>query len=262
MKVRLALITGASSGLGREIALLLASRNIPLLITARDQKRLDQLAGMLSVPVISQVSDLSDPDARQRVVELIHKHLPDLIINNAGFGLYGEALSYSLKEQMDILEVNANALLELSLEGARALREAGREGTIVNISSVAAFFPFPTMAVYAAAKAFVKEFSQAFDLELSPYGIRVLTCCPGQIDTEFRKRASRGEPQKEDSYSFSVKKAASLLLSQIERGKRLEVIDGVYKVVLFITRFFIPRPWVQRIVKHSISRRATKYTSS
>src|SRR5580693_8214964 len=151
---RLALVTGASSGLGKALCHLLAKKGVRLIVTGRNRSKLEELHGLVHVADLAQ--------SRDSLIKLIHEHVPDLVINNAGWGLYGDALSHTTKEQMDILEVNANAVLEISLEAARAMIKAKTEGAIVNIASGAAFFAFPTLAVYAASKAFVGSFSEAF----------------------------------------------------------------------------------------------------
>lgn len=252
MKYRLALVTGASSGIGEALCKLLASREIALVITARSKEKLEAIAKELQVPVVCHTADLSKPESRKTLIALIHELKPDLIINNGGFGLYGDALKHTTQEQMEILEVNGNALLEISLESARVLAQEKMRGTIMNISSAAAFFVYPTFAVYASAKAFVLQFSRSFDAEMSPLGIRVLCSCPGQIETHFSERASKGESRKKNkNHTMSVEKAAELIWDQIERQKSFEVIDSTYKWMTFLARFFIPQKLLQILLKKS-----------
>lgn len=256
---RLALVTGACSGLGLALCRLLASKNIPLFITARDPKKLSALAQEVQ-PQITYVADLGDRKSRHGLVETIQHHAPDLIINNAGFGLYGDALLHTTFEQLEILEVNGSALLEITLEGARALKQKKKRGTILNVSSAAAFFTYPTFSVYAASKAFVNQFSQAFDAEMSPYGIRILTVCPGQIDTSFRERASKGHPQKSDAFTMKVEDVAEMIWNQIEKGKSLSVIDWRYRLATALGRFCVPKGIVRWAARRAISERFSQGT--
>lgn len=248
---KLALITGASSGLGRAIAEALAERHISLILVARDEKKLQELARSLAVPTQIYPVDLAQPLERKKLTQLIQEKQPDLVINNAGFGLYGPVLFHSATEMAQIVEVNVQALMELSIESARALVQACRHGMIVNISSAAAFFSYPTFSVYAASKGFVNQFSEALDVELKPLGVRVLTVCPGQIDTEFRTRASGNYPQKKDKITMSAKTAAQLILKQVEKGKTLSIIDWRYQWLVALAKL-LPKKLLQLLLKRSL----------
>lgn len=252
--MKLALITGASSGIGKELAFLLASKKIPLIITSRRLSLLEELGKQLDVPLICHAADLLNPLHRQSLISLIKQHQPDLIINNAGYGEYGDLFSRSTQEELDILTVNATAPIEITLETAKMLIHEKKEGTILNLSSAAAFFAFPTFAAYAAAKASLSSFSQALDEEVTPYGVRVLTCCPGPVTTAFRKRAGKGTPQEKDKMAISPQKAAQLIFNQIEKKKRLQIIDWRMRLLISLTHF-IPAPLMAKILKRSIADR-------
>lgn len=241
---RLALVTGASSGLGKALCHLLAKKGIRLIVTGRNRDRLEG--------DIIHVTDLAK--SRDGLIKLIHEHTPDLVINNAGWGLYGDALSHTTKEQMDILEVNGNAVLEISLEAARAMINAKTEGAIVNIASGAAFFAFPTLAVYAASKAFVGSFSEAFDMELEDHGIRVLCSCPGPIATDFASRASKNKVGKGSPSAMSPEKAAEHVWKQIELGKREYIFNWRTRWAVRLARLF-SRYAVKRVLRRSIAKR-------
>ena len=118
---RLALVTGATSGIGKEVCKLFAGKGINLILTGRNEEELkllkESLSPLVSVQFIS--ADLSTAEGRRHIVQAIHENCPDLVINNAGFGFIGEALTYQTNEQVEILEVNGKAVLELSLEAAR-----------------------------------------------------------------------------------------------------------------------------------------------
>jgi short-subunit dehydrogenase len=252
--VKLALITGATSGLGKELVHQLSLQGVSLLLTGRDQDKLETLSKELHVPTIFLAADLSIANERQALIQLIKTHAPDLIINNAGYGLYGDALSTPTQEQIGMIDLNITALVEISLEAARALIKQGKRGTIMNISSASAFFPYPTFAIYAASKTFVNHFSEAFDEELTSHGIRVLTACPGSIQTSFRKRASHDFPQKKQTQAIPVHRAAQLILEQIEAQRRIKIIDWRYRLVVALARL-LPRPLLMSLLKKQIADR-------
>ena len=251
LNIQLALVTGASSGLGKALCQALAKQNIRLLIVARREDLLKKLA--LELPSSTQIYriDLSDPNECKTLIQLIHQKAPDLIINNAGFGLYGPTLSHPLNELEDMVDVNIQALMKLTIESARVLQQAKKKGTIVNISSAAAFFSYPTFNVYAATKAFVNRFSEGLDEELREQGIRILTVCPGQIDTDFRKRASKNFPQRKDGPFMTPDGAAALILEQIEKGKALSIIDWRYRLLVALAKC-LPKRLLQAILRSSL----------
>lgn len=259
-KFSLALVTGASSGIGEAVAFLLASKGISLIISGRDESRLSALAEKLrvSVDVSIVIAELANPQGRLKIVDAIRNKRPDLLINNAGFSLYGDALTYPSAKQMEILEVNGAAVLELSLAMARTLVTAGKKGVVVNISSAAAFNPFPSMAVYAASKAFVNTFSESFDEETRPLGIRVLASCPGMVETRFRERAGGNKPPTTlaDAWmTSSAESAAREIWQQIERQQKVRIFDWKNRFLLWLTRLLIPRAWVGRYLQSGIKDR-------
>lgn len=240
----LALITGASSGLGKALSQALAKRGTALILVARNEEKLKETA--LDLPPTTQLvrCDLSLQKDREDLVQLIKKRRPDLIINNAGFGLYGPAHSHPLSDSKEMVDVNIQALMELSIAGIHTWIDAQMKGTLLNISSAAAFFPYPNFCVYAATKAFVNSFSQGLDREVRRHGIRVLTVCPGQIDTPFRARASGNFPQKKDDtehITMSAETAAKLVLKEMDKGKSLSIIDWRYKAAFAISRLLPKR---------------------
>jgi hypothetical protein len=251
----LVLITGASSGLGKALAIALAGQGLSLILSGRNLDALTQLSQELPVPTHLHCGDLTNPEALDELIALIHHLTPDLVINNAGIGYYGEATAHPTQESLEVIDLNIRALTAISLESAKALKKKAIPGTILNISSAAAFFPFPSFNVYAASKAYVNAFSCALDSELSKQGIRVLTVCPGQIATPFRTRAARGNPQQEDPWTIPVQSAVQYILEQIQDKKTLHIIDRRYRMALFFARHFLPRQWVLRFLEKSIHTR-------
>lgn len=256
--VLLALITGASSGLGMALAVRIAKEKIPLFLTGTNTAALEKLQDELSLLTHVEIlsADLSVEEERVRLLQEISQKAPDLVINSAGLGLYGEILRYPLKEQMQILKVNVEALTEITIESARALKAQNRPGVIMNISSAAAFLHYPSFALYSSSKAYVTHFSRSFDAEMKRYGIRVLVSCPGKIETSFRQRASSGlDIKKGDLQTMPVDKAASLIWRQIQKKKPCEIIDASYKVLIFIARFLIPKKILEKMLQQEIEKR-------
>jgi len=252
--MNLALITGATSGLGKALAQLLAEKGVPLFLVARNQEKLAALQKELPVSTLTFVCDLASKKERAALLIAIKAHAPDLIINNAGFGLYGPVLSHDLSSFQEMIKVNVDAVIEISITAAQTLREQHRKGTIVNISSSAAFFPFPFFSVYAASKACIQSFSQSFDEEIKQNGIRILTACPGQIDTPFRMQAAKGHPHAKGGFTMSSRNAAEKVLKQIEKKRSLQILDWRYRVAIFFAKM-IPRSLLSLFLKRSLTSR-------
>lgn len=231
-----ALITGASSGLGEEFALQIAPRVGKLVLVARREALLLKLADRLreenpDLRVTTLVADLSAAADCGRLVETLVAGdlLPDLLINNAGLGDYGEFASAEWGKLSAMLRVNIEALTQLSHALVPQMVRRGG-GAIVNVSSLASVIPIPDFAVYAATKSYVTSFSEALRIELRGHGIRVLAVCPGPVKTEFgsvarRDENSQGMPAKK---SFYVAKAqvVSESLDALARGSA-RVYPGV-----------------------------------
>ena len=186
-----ALVTGASSGIGWEFAKVLARDGHDLVLVARRRDRLEELARELSaahgISARAMAKDLADPAACAEIAEELESEriAVDVLVNNAGLGLYGPFWRSDPERQIEILQVNAVALTELT---ARILpgMVARRRGRIVNVASTAAFQPGAFMAVYYASKAYVLSFSEALAAELDRTGVTVTAFCPGPVITEFQ----------------------------------------------------------------------------
>ena len=252
----LALVTGATSGIGLALCRLLAGKGINLIIHGRDAVKLSSLAEELSdnVQVKTVLADLATTEGQQVVADLIAKLKPDLVINNAGFGLYGAALNYTTEEQLEILEVDGLATVRLTLEAARALIANQRKGVIMNISSAAAFIPFPNFALYSATKAMVNHFSESFDEETRSAGVRVLAACPGVVRTNFRSRAGGKEDIKKNSIKpMTSEFAANEIWHQIIKGKKVHIFNWKYRCAIYLSRF-LPKSYLARIMKNNVNR--------
>ncbi|CDZ81150.1 Sulfoacetaldehyde reductase [Candidatus Rubidus massiliensis] len=255
MNFKKALITGASSGIGHSLATLMAKKNISLIITGRNNAQLVSLKDQLSdkVPVEILVGDLENPTFLEELLKKIESDSPDLIINNAGFGLYGDTDQIELAKLNQMIDVNIKALMAISIAGVKALKNKNQKGTILNISSAASFLTFPSFSVYAATKAFINSFSQSLDVEVQPFNIRVLTSCPGMVETNFSKRAGA----KKIAFEMNVMtadKAAELMWEQIEKQKPLSIINWQYKLAIFLSKF-VPKFWLAKRLQKNIQAR-------
>ncbi|MEG4027052.1 MULTISPECIES: SDR family oxidoreductase [unclassified Microcoleus] len=185
-----ALITGASGGIGAAFAAELAKRQHNLILVARSEDKLQQLAATLqqefNILVEIIVQDLTAPAAGTAVFDAVVKKgwTVDLLVNNAGFGDYGVFADRPLDKQVTMVQLNIVALVELSHLFLQGMRQR-KAGSIINVSSIAAFQPMPYLSMYAATKAFVLSFSEALWAENKDLGIRVLCLCPGPTESDF-----------------------------------------------------------------------------
>jgi short-subunit dehydrogenase len=182
-----ALITGASSGIGLELARVFAREGYGLVLVARNQKRLEEIAQELR-PAEAQVIalDLSLPGAPEEINGKAPK--VDVLVNNAGFGVFGKFVEKGLAEELNMMQLNMTALVTLTRLYLPAMISAGN-GKIMNVASTAAFQPGPLMAIYFATKAFVLSFSEAIANELEGTGVIVSALCPGPTASDFQERA-------------------------------------------------------------------------
>lgn len=235
-----ALITGASAGIGAELARVFAEHGHELVLVARREDRLAALADEIAAggrqrPTLLRV-DLERRDAVSGLAaELTSRGLePQIVINNAAFGLVGRADKLSRDEQLAMIDLNVRALTELSLAFVESL--ARHRGGILNVASVAAFMPGPGMAVYYASKAFVLSFSEALHQELSERGVRVTTLCPGPVPTEFQARAGLGD-RMPNVLALPAERVARIGYDGLMRGKRVVVAGIGNRIGVFLLRF-------------------------
>ncbi|MGB2402860.1 MAG: SDR family NAD(P)-dependent oxidoreductase [Akkermansiaceae bacterium] len=194
------LITGASSGLGAEFARQLAPVSDSLILVARRAELLDEIAAEIKketpdVCIHCLQSDLVDDDQRQAFLEAVHLLGldPDLLINNAGIGDYGDFVSSDWQKVEAMMRLNMETLTHMTHAMLPGMISR-RQGAVINVSSLASILPIPDFAVYAATKAYVTSFSEALRIEMMEHGIRVLALCPGPVHTGFGQVAQRGEP--------------------------------------------------------------------
>ncbi|HEY6071533.1 MAG TPA: SDR family oxidoreductase [Chthoniobacterales bacterium] len=241
-----ALITGASAGIGRELARQLANRARTLVLVARREQRLTELRDELrnwnaQLIVHTRVVDLSDKSQIDDLVRWLEQNKIeiDFLINNAGLGDYGTVATSDLERDDRIIQVNIAAVTFLTRLLLPRMIDRKR-GAILNVSSSAGFLPIPGMAVYAASKAFVNSFTEALRAELpTDSGVTVTALCPGPVHTEFGEVAKRPgrEPERGPEFTYvSVEQTARDALAAIESDKPLVIPGVAMKFAMFLVR--------------------------
>lgn len=228
-----ALITGASEGIGLELARVFAAHGHNTILVARQETKLHELAAELvethgiAATVIAQ--DLAAPEAAAHLVaEVEQRGLPvDILVNNAGLGLYGPFIEQEVAAILHLLQVNVVALTALTRLLLPAM-VARRHGKILNVASTAAFQAGPRMAIYYASKAFVLSFSEALAEELSGSGIVVSALCPGPVATQFQQRAGVSRKRRISRYlrPMSARQVAEAGFAGLQRQQRV-IIPGI-----------------------------------
>jgi short-subunit dehydrogenase len=244
----IALVTGASAGLGEEFARQLSARGARLVLVARRKERLDVLAAELGNARAIAI-DLSQPAAARRLMADLaaHDETVDLLVNNAGFGLAGQFASLDGARQREMIDLNCGVLTELAHAVLPGMIERG-SGGILNVASTAAFQPGPGMAVYFATKAFVLSFSEALHDEMKAKGINVSCLCPGPTSTEFRSVSGfdpKGRLAKLSADAPSVVRAG---LKGLDANKAV-VVPGLSNKVISQANRFLPRAVMRRAAR-------------
>jgi short-subunit dehydrogenase len=248
------LITGASSGIGAELARVFAAHGHDLVVTARREAALAGLADEIGAsgrprPTII-AADLTARDAVTRIAaELSARGLePQHVVNNAGFGLAGAAASLDRADQLAMVDVNVHALTELSLAFVDGL--VRHRGGILNVASIAGFLPGPGMAIYYASKAYVISFSEALAAELAPRGVRVTALCPGPVATGFQARAGLrpGGIGEGSALALPARRVAEIGYAGFMRGKRVVIAGAGNRAAMVVARL-IPHALLLPIIE-------------
>ena len=242
MTERVTLITGASAGIGTELARVFASHGHRVALAARRADRLATLAAEITAaggaaPIVIPC-DLTQPDACDKIAEALSAAGADVeyVVNNAGFGVFGLAVKRDRAEQLDIITVNIRTLTDLSLRFSDALIR--NRGGILNVGSIAGFLPGPGMAGYYASKAYVLSFTEALRRELAPQGVRVTVLCPGPVPSEFQARAGFAPGLDSAILNVSPQDVAQQAYRGLMANKRA-VLPGLgIKIVPFLLRLF------------------------
>lgn len=249
------LITGASFGIGYELAKIFAREKYNLILVARDLERLNQIKNELQnsdIKIFVFQKDLSKPEAPFELFDEINRNnlQVDILINNAGFGLLGEFFDLDIKTQLEMIQLNITSLVHLTHLFLSQMISR-KSGKIMNVASTAAFQPGPNMAVYYATKSFVLSFTEALNFELKSKGIIVTALCPGPTKTEFQKRARMENINLERSKLIpymSAEKVAQIGYKGLMKGKRVVIPGILNKLVTMIVKIS-PKTMVLAVVK-------------
>lgn len=243
------LITGASSGIGEAFARRLAALGRNVFLVARSEDKLVTLCNELGrenrVRAQYFVLDLSQPDAGERLFAEVEKRglEIDLLVNNAGFGSMGDFVKLDQARELNMIDLNVKALVDLTYRFLAPMRQRKR-GAIINVASTAGFQPVPFMATYAATKAFVLSFSEAIWEENRPYGIEVLALCPGVTETNFFEAAHGHKPPARAAQTAD--EVVDTAMKALGRGKG-HVVSGLSNLVMVEAERLIPRSVVVKV---------------
>jgi len=243
---RIALITGASAGLGAEFSRQLSKKGYRLVLAARRKDRLDALVDELGDARAVEI-DLSRAGAAAELIRDIESagEQIDLLVNNAGFGLRGRVVALDPARQREMIDLNCGALTELCRAVAPAMAGRG-SGAILNLASTAAFQPGPYMAVYFATKAYVLSFTEALHEELKPHGVKVSALCPGPTRTEFGEVAGIRTLGQFDRLAMESGPVVRAGLEGLEANRAIVIPGAVNKAGAWSTRL-VPRSIVRKI---------------
>jgi len=252
---QLALVTGASSGIGKCIATSLASRGANLVLVARNSDALHSLKDHLekthNISVHVMAMDLTHSDQIETLFQFLDNqglHV-DILINNAGFGLYGDFVKMPWQELRSMLELNIIALTQLTWELCRRMQARNTQGYILQVSSVTALYPTPLYALYGASKALVRSFSEALSVELIGSGISCTTVLPGATRTHFMENSHRGK----ESWVFRMTSMTAESVAEIAVKAMLKrktcVVPGLFNRATALFTWFLPRKLIARIFK-------------
>jgi short-subunit dehydrogenase len=244
---RVALITGASAGIGVELARVFASNSHRVALVARRADRLEILAREIvaagGAPPIVIPCDLEQPDAGDKIAAALAAEGVEVefVVNNAGFGLFGNAIELDRAEQLGIIDVNIRTTTDLSLRFSDSVIR--HRGGILNVGSVAGFLPGPGMAVYYASKAYVLSLTEALHKELGPKGVRVTVLCPGPVPSEFQARAGFAPGYDSGVLNVSAPAVALAGYRGLMANKRIVLPGWGIKAVPFMLRL-LPRSFI------------------
>lgn len=241
-----ALITGASSGLGREMARILAARGWDLVLCARREDRLRQLAAELPTNCRVIAADLTDPTECRLLYEAARSEDLQMVVNNAGFGLFGPFADIGLEDELRMIDLNIRALHILTKLAVQDFTARG-SGYILNVASSAGFLPGPLMATYYASKNYVLRLTEAIREELrrTNSAVRICALCPGPVDTEFNQvagvRFSLG--------GLTARRVAEQAIDGLLAGRAV-IVPGVAMKAMTLARHFAPDSLLARVTYH------------
>ena len=248
MSPPVAIITGATAGIGAQFAVQLAARGHDLVLVARDTGRLEALAEQLRARVDVEVlpADLASDDGCNRVEWRLGEGV-DLLVNNAGLGNPGAFHQVTRESEEHLLRVNVRAVMRLTHAALPPMVARG-SGRVLNVSSVAGFAPGAIGATYSASKAWVTNFSESLHLQYGPQGVLVMALCPGFTRTEFHARADMDVSGVPRPLWLAADRVVRVALDDLDAGRPLSVPGLPYKVAVAASRL-LPRGWRTRMVE-------------
>jgi len=248
------LVTGASAGIGEAFAKIFAAHGHEVALVARRAERLDMLADEIAQtgrprPTVLP-TDLGAAGAPAALADALAAHAlePAIVVNNAGFGLRGTAADLDLDRQLAIIDLNVRALTDLSLRWMDSLER--HRGGVINVASIAGFFPGPGMAVYHASKAYILSFTEALHREFAPLGVTFTALCPGPVPTEFHSRAGIAVERLPRRLTRSAERVAREGYAGFMRGERVIIPGFANKVATALPRL-LPRALMLRLVERN-----------
>lgn len=254
------LITGASGGIGKELAKLFAKDGHDLVLVARNEKTLNDVSNELSnkfgISTMIIPKDLSLPTAADEIFDELKKRsiVLDTLVNNAGFGSYGAFIKTDLKISIEMIQVNIMALTHLTRLFVPEMVKNGK-GNILNVASLAAFPPGPYMNVYYSTKSYVLSFSVALNEELKGTGVSVTALCPGPTSTNFQKRIGLTSAETFSIKSMSAEKVAMIGYNGMKKHKTIILPGRINKLTAFMLRFVPQKTAAHFVAIGQISRK-------
>ena len=246
-----AVVTGASAGIGRELARLLAARGFDLVLAARSEEALRLLAAELAdrhgVRVEAIPVDLVDAHGARRLVEAIQERglETDLLVNNAGFGIYGPFGNLGPEREVEMVRLNVAAPVELAARLLPGMRARGR-GVLLNVASTAAFAPVPWLGAYGATKSFLLQWTHALAEELRGTGVRAAVLCPGSTETDFHDVSGAARRQRRHLPRQTARAVAIEALRGLDRGQRV-IVTGWINRLHTRSAGLLPMSWAARL---------------
>lgn len=247
-----ALVTGASKGIGKAIAMELASRKKDILLISRNESQLQELSSELiktfGVRSHHLAIDLSEKGSAYKVFEWCNSngYEVDVLVNNAGYGLSGELNRHSLEDHMNMMQLNMGTIVEMIYHFLPGLKKQPA-AYIMNISSSAAYQAVPFLSVYAASKSFVLQFSRGLSIELAKTNVSVTSVSPGATDTEFVSRAKVGQKALDlaKKFNMSAEAVAKIAVNGMY-ARKTEVITGVMNKLGAVMAWLLPKKTVEK----------------
>lgn len=245
------LITGATTGIGYELAKLYAKEGNNLILVARDEERLSEVKEELdlyNIKVYILSLDLSEDNSCEKVLDFVNKKnlSVDILINNAGIGSFGYLSEIEMEKELKLIDVNIRALTELTKIFLPTMISHG-EGGIMNVSSTAAFCAGPKMATYYASKSYVLNFTEALYEELKGSEIKVSCLCPGPVKTSFQEKSGIKKNEAAKKALMTPKEVAEIAYKDFKKGK-LIIIPGFKNKLIILLNKLIPRALSRKII--------------